>query len=151
MGTFDKSFESKIPPDSHPGFNFPYLPDSTPRDALFSKVPVTKDRISHIYSQIQTSSSIRMRTLWRVPREEDWGEGISEELWGGILERVHTSSVYARHRLFQCKVVYRTHWTKARLNKIFGNAEPPYEKCQTSASHCKKNICQTSAISYVFV
>lgn len=84
---------------------FPNLPDDTPLDAFLTPVSVMKGMISYIYSQIQTLSSTSLnsvKALW----EEDLGEGISEELWGDILKRVHTSSVCARHGLIQCKVVH---------------------------------------------
>lgn len=86
-----------------------------------------------------------MKALW----EEDLGEGISEELWGNILKRVHTSSVCARHGSIQCKVVHRTHWTKVRLFKMYDNIDPSCEKChQTPANHVHMFWSCTSLHNY---
>lgn len=114
---------------------FPNLPEDTPLDAFLTQAPMMKGMISYIYSQIQALSSTSLnsvKALW----EEELGEGISEELWGDILKRVHTSSACARHGLIQCKVVHRTHWTKVRLSKIYDNIDPSCEKChQIPANH----------------
>ena len=107
-----------------------------------------KGIISCIYNQIQTLYSTSLNSLKAV-WEEDLGQEISEDLWGNILKRVHTSSVCARHGLIQCKVVHRTHWTKVRLFKVFDNIDPSCEKChQTPASHVHMCWSCTSLHNY---
>lgn len=114
---------------------FPNLPDPVPIDSFLKPVPCTKGMISVLYMLI---SSLRPNSLQNTKHrwEEDLGEEITEELWDVILRRVHSSSICSRHGLIQCKIVHRTHLTKVRLSKIYGNIDPTCDRChQAPATH----------------
>ena len=115
--------------------NFPNIPGNNPIDKFLAQVPVRRGIISHFYNLIYSLSSTTgniLKGYW----EEDLGMEISDDLWKKALSRVHSSSVCARHGLIQCKVVHRTHWTKARLSRIYENIDPFCEKChQTPVTH----------------
>lgn len=68
--------------------------------------------------------------ITKIKWEEDLGEEISEELWDVILRRVHSSSICARHGLTLCKILHRTHLTKARLSKIYKDDDPMCDRCR---------------------
>ena len=115
--------------------NFPNVPGNNPLDKFLVQVPVRRGIISYFYNLIYSLSSTAGNNL-KGHWEEDLGMEISEDLWSKVLSRVHSSSVCARHGLIQCKVVHRTHWTKARLARIYENIDPTCEKChQTPVTH----------------
>lgn len=47
--------------------------------------------------------------------ENDLALSITDDLWESILNRVHSSSICARHGLLQFKVLYRLHMSKEKL------------------------------------
>ena len=107
---------------------FPNLPETVPVDSLLRPLPNTKGMISAMYiliSSLRPTSLQHIKNMW----EEDIGEEITEDLWEGILHRVHSSSISARHGLIQCKIVHRTHFTKVRLAKIYDNIDPTCDRC----------------------
>lgn len=60
----------------------------------------------------------------------------SDDLWEDILDKVHSSSVCARHGLMQCKILHRTHLTKVRLSRIYQNVDSICDRCrQADASY----------------
>uniref|UniRef100_A0A3B5RAA6 Reverse transcriptase domain-containing protein n=1 Tax=Xiphophorus maculatus TaxID=8083 RepID=A0A3B5RAA6_XIPMA len=114
--------------------DFPNLPKDSPLDIFLKPTVKSKGAISFFYNQItllrpQTLNSYR--SLW----EEDLGQTISEDLWTLILSLVHKSSICARHNLIQCKLVYRTYYTKARLAKFYTNVSPACDRCQHSPAN----------------
>ena len=114
---------------------FPNKPEKSPLDNFLVQAPLSKGIISHFYNLLQSLSSVSVYSI-KERWEEDLETEITEELWLDILSRVHTSSACARHGLLQCKVVHRTHWTKAKLVKIYDNIDPTCEKChQTPVTH----------------
>ena len=49
---------------------------------------------------------------------------------------VHTSSIWARHSLTQCKILHRTHYTNAKLLKIYPERSDSCNRCnQLPADH----------------
>lgn len=52
------------------------------------------------------------------------GKKNSNELWDGILKRMHRSSICAKCSFMQCKLIHRTHYTKAWLSKIYDDVSP---------------------------
>lgn len=108
--------------------SFPSLPQDSSLDVFLKPTPMLKNMISYILAQIhslQISSLNSIKVLW----EEDLGLTLTDELWKAILDRVHHSSICARHAVIQCKIVHRAHLTKARLSKIFPNTDPTCERC----------------------
>ena len=115
--------------------NFPSLPEASLIDSFLIPFPTIKGAISRLYNLIyslQLTPQHKIKTQW----EEDLGEEISEELWGAILRRVHSSSICARHGLTQCKILHRAHLTRVRLSKIYKDVDPLCVRChQAPATH----------------
>lgn len=114
---------------------FPNTPTDSPLDTFLKPVPVLKGMISYFYTRIhllRLVSLASIKALWEL----DLGEEISEELWEEALDKVHKSSICARHGLIQCKIIHRAHFTKVRLSKIYQDVDPTCDRCrQAPASH----------------
>ncbi len=59
----------------------------------------------------QTPSSRSFKSLW----EEDLSITLENETCNAVLRRMHSSSVSARHKRIQFKVVHRIHRSRVRL------------------------------------
>lgn len=96
--------------------NFPNAPPTSDLDTILGIDPCAKGSISKLFNIIVNLqfSSDNLRTTW----SQDMGIEITEETWKAVLNRVNSSSICARHRLIQCKVVHRAHWSKSRLARI---------------------------------
>ena len=64
--------------------------------------------------------------------EGDLGLEISEEDWTYILDMVHSSSICARHGVLQCKILHRSHYTNAKLAKIYPGVSDACYRCNQS-------------------
>ena len=109
--------------------SFPNLPDGSVIDTFLNTLPTLKGTISFIYEEIcelRSEPLNALKTRW----EEDIGEEITEEVWDEILDRVHRSSICARHALIQCKLLHRVYYTKARLSKFYNDVSPECDRCQ---------------------
>lgn len=111
------------------------MPSDTSLDIFFKPAPTLKGMISFIYAQIHSLRLVSLssiKALW----EEDLGIAFSDDMWGNVLDKVHHSSVCAKHGLIQCKILHRTHLTKTRLAKMFNNIDPTCDRChQAAATH----------------
>lgn len=108
---------------------FPSLPPCNPCKALLERPPTLRGIISTLYSrisQVQCSSYLSLKGDWG----SDIGDDITEELWQSILQRVHTSSICARHGLMQCKIIHRTHWTRQKMSKFFPDVSSTCNRCK---------------------
>ena len=118
--------------------NYPHFPNHPPGsliDTLLTLDPVQKRSISVIYNAIDSLNpdpTTRLKQTW----EEELGAPISDNQWDQILKLVHTSSICARHSLLQCKVIFRVHYTNARLVKIYPGISDSCNRCkQSPANH----------------
>ncbi len=114
---------------------FPNLPAESPLDTFLKPAPALKGMMSHFYAQIHFLRLVSLNSIksfW----EADLGEEITEELWEDALDKLHKSSICAKHGLIQCKIVHRTHLTKVRLSQIYKDVDPTCDRChQAPASH----------------
>jgi len=107
---------------------FPNMPQQTKLESLVSFDPAARGAISFIYNSLSTAidtSLSHVKSAW----EEDLGIKLTEEEWCEAQEAVHSSSVCARHRLIQFKVLHRLHFSKARLAKMYKNVNPSCDRC----------------------
>ena len=69
-----------------------------------------------------------LRTTW----SQDLGVTLADDQWEQILDRVHSSSICARHSLIQCKILHRAHLTNARLARIYPDRTHKCNRCNQS-------------------
>uniref|UniRef100_A0A8C4SC52 Reverse transcriptase domain-containing protein n=1 Tax=Erpetoichthys calabaricus TaxID=27687 RepID=A0A8C4SC52_ERPCA len=61
--------------------------------------------------------------------EEDLLINISEKEWKVAKQRIHSSSICAKHRIIQVKIIYRAHLSRLKLSKMFPGQDPTCERC----------------------
>lgn len=118
---------------AHRFSQFPAMPPDSPVDIFLKPTSTFKGVISLIYSQIHSlrmASLASIKALW----EDDLGVVFDDGMWGNILNKVHHSSVCAKHGLIQCKVLHRAHLTKIKLSKIYKDVDPTCDRCHLAAA-----------------
>jgi len=112
--------------------NFPNAPPPSDLDTILSVDPCTKGsmcKLVNIIVNLQFSSD-NLRIVWC----QDIGTDIKEETWKAVLNRVYSSSLCARHRLIQCKVVHRAHWSKTRLARFNPSIDQECDRCHSGSA-----------------
>lgn len=107
---------------------YPSLPDTQPWEQLLALKPNKKSVISIIYKQLMDMdiySTVKIKTSW----EQELGITISDQLWEKAISTVRTSTPSARLQLIQFKVLYRVHYSKTRLAKIYPQVADQCERC----------------------
>uniref|UniRef100_A0A672FIX8 Reverse transcriptase domain-containing protein n=1 Tax=Salarias fasciatus TaxID=181472 RepID=A0A672FIX8_SALFA len=112
---------------------FPSCPPETLLDSILKLKINCKGTIGKLYSLINTHN-LRSLIFLKKQWEEDLGLEMSEEIWGNILDRIHSSSICLRHMVIQFKIVHRLHWSKVRLAKLFSNINPICDRCKQSTA-----------------
>ena len=111
--------------------SFPQLPESSNLDVIL-KIPLTlRGQISNLYNSIMSFSSVStedIKTKW----EEELGTAISDETWVRALSCVNGTSSCVRLNLIQFKVLHRTHYSKARLAKIYPELDDTCNRCKAT-------------------
>ena len=108
---------------------FPSLPPKSPLDSILETSPEVRGTVSRLYTAIFEmggSSLSIMKENW----EKDMGTNITEDQWSDIIQRIHSSSICARHSLIQFKIVHRLHMSKTKLSKIFPGVDPICDRCK---------------------
>lgn len=62
------------------------------------------------------------------------------------MNRVNSSSICARHRLIQCKVVHRAHWSKSRLARITPSIDPECNRCHSGTATLFHMFCSCPSL-----
>ncbi len=99
--------------------NFPHFPNRPPEtliDTLLAVDPKRKKCISVLYNSL-CSSTPQPFNLIRSAWENELSMELTDQQWTAALILVHTSSI--RHGLIQCKIMYRIHYTNAKLARIY--------------------------------
>lgn len=107
---------------------FPMFPVPSMTDRLLEIVPTPKGTISNIYNILMsnlTPGSCHLRVAW----SDNLNIEIDDETWKTVLKHIHSSAIFARHRIIQCKVVHRVHWSKSKLARIFPDINSSCVKC----------------------
>uniref|UniRef100_A0A3Q3A000 Reverse transcriptase domain-containing protein n=1 Tax=Kryptolebias marmoratus TaxID=37003 RepID=A0A3Q3A000_KRYMA len=107
---------------------FPITPAPNMVDQLLEISPIPKGTIPKIYNLLMSNVTPGLGHL-QATWSDDLNTEIDNEMWQTILERIHTSSICARHRIIQCKVVHRVHWSKSKLARIFPDVDSNCGKC----------------------
>ena len=108
---------------------FPAAPTETLLDRILQTNPHNKGVISSLYARIIDSAppeDLSVRQQWEI----DMGYKFDDEDWTEVLNRIHSSSICARHSLIQLKFIHRVYWTKARLSKINPDIDPICDRCR---------------------
>lgn len=111
--------------------NFPNKPSANPIDSLLMPLPNTKGMISSIYNRMYTLRPVNVNSI-KTQWEEDLGSEILDIEWDSILQRVHSSSICAKHGVIQCKIVHRAYWTRVKLSRFFPDVDPTCERCHSA-------------------
>lgn len=111
---------------------YPSTPNIQPWEELLSLKNNTKSIISVIYKQIKgldSHPSEKVRMSW----EQELGMTISEEQWEKAIKNIHSSIRSARLQLIvQFKILYRVHYSKSRLSKMYPQIIDQCERCRSS-------------------
>ena len=70
----------------------------------------------------------RIREAW----EAELGQTFDDSWWDAALSTFHTSSTCARLTLIQFKVLFRIHYSKAKLSRIYPNVTDSCDRCHSS-------------------
>ncbi len=125
---------------------FPMSPPSTLVDSIFNTNPYQRGAISTIYNTLFAHQPLDSDCL-RITWARDLNIEIDAETWQLVLKRVHNSSVCARHGVLQCKVVYRVHWSKSKLARMFPNIDPCCDKCHLEPANLAHMFWTCPALS----
>ena len=102
--------------------NFPSLPPEQRWETTLSFAPHHRGIISKLYDIIlafSNHSNAKLKCTW----EEELGMQIQEESWEQAIERIRSTTSCARLGLIQFKVLYREHFSKSRLSKLYLEVE----------------------------
>lgn len=119
--------------------HFPNRPPETLVDTLLNTDPIAKGCISFLYRSIWAASSTSLTAVQNA-WEESLNIKLTEQQWQSALSLVNLSSNCARHRLIQCKVLFRTHYTNARLTKIDPSVSDSCGRCKSSPANHVHNV-----------
>lgn len=96
--------------------------------------PVSQNSISSIHGLLssQIPPLLGLKNIW----EKELGLTLDEFWWSDVLLRINTTCICARMSLIQFKVVFRIHYTRARLKKLFPDTDELCIRCsQSPADH----------------
>ena len=113
--------------------SFPALAEKTLLEDIMSS-PVSQNSISSIHGLLssQIPPLLGLKNIW----EKELGLTLDEFWWSDVLLRINTTCICARMSLIQFKVVFRIHYTRARLKKLFPDTDELCIRCsQSPADH----------------
>lgn len=108
---------------------FPSLPAETMLDKILYINVHNRGVIKVIFNILSTLHSPSLLTI-RSHWENDCALEIMDTIWQSVLQRVHSSSICARHGLLQFKVLHRLHLAKEKLAKIYPGVDPSCNRCK---------------------
>lgn len=115
--------------------HFPNRPPETLLDTLLQLDPQREKVISFLYNSINNNTS-NFAALVKTAWEGELGAEVEEEQWEAAKNLIHKSSVCARHALIQCKILYKVHYTNAKLARIYPSVSDVCNRCgQSPANH----------------
>ncbi|CAJ1062856.1 LINE-1 reverse transcriptase -like protein [Xyrichtys novacula] len=111
--------------------SFPNKPPSSGMEPILEAPGQLKGLLSFVYKVI---SSLRATTVdgIRLGWEEEFGEPIADDTWKRAQTLVNGSASCARLSLIQLKVFHRSHYSKAKLARIYPTLDDTCDKCQLS-------------------
>ena len=67
--------------------------------------------------------------------EDELGHNLTDDYWEEVLKLVHSSSICARHAVIQAKVVFRSHFTRHKLSRIYSDVPDTCLRCGLSPAN----------------
>ena len=108
--------------------NFPILSSMSGLDDMLDSPFNSKRLISRIYDCIASLKTITIAKI-RADWADELGEDMEDDMWNCALQRVNDSTSCAKLNIIQFKVLHRTHFSKARLAKIYPNSDASCNRC----------------------
>ena len=90
---------------------FPSPPPKSPLDSILETPSEVKGTVSRLYTiifELEGSSMSIIKENW----EKDMDADITEDQWSNIVQKIHSTSICARHSLIQFKIVHRLHYVQ---------------------------------------
>ena len=106
------------------------LPPKSSLDSILETPPEAKGTLSRLYAAIFEMERCSLSIIKERNWEKDMDANITESQWSDIIQRIHSSSICARHSLIQFKIVHRLHMSKVKLSKIFPGVDPICNRCK---------------------
>uniref|UniRef100_A0A672IKH9 Reverse transcriptase domain-containing protein n=1 Tax=Salarias fasciatus TaxID=181472 RepID=A0A672IKH9_SALFA len=126
--------------------SFPHLPPAQPWAELLQLNPSQKSLITKIYVNIQAFNS-NMTTKIKEAWENELGLTLDNHWWDSVLQHIHKSTICARLTLIQFKVLFRCHYSKTRLAKIFPSTLDICDRCGLSPCNLTHMFFSCSALA----
>lgn len=83
------------------------------------------------------SCAIRTKESW----EHEMGMTLDNDWWDCALNTIHKTSISARLTLVQFKVIFRYHYSKTKLSKIFLGLTNNWDRFNGSPCHLTHTVC----------
>ena len=112
---------------------FPVLPEKSLVDSLLEVPFGMRGCTARLYFIIMSANKVKVdivKSRW----EKEIGMDISEEVWAGALKRVNGSTSCARLGLIQFKVVYRLHWSRAKISSFYPHMDSRCIRCHVDVA-----------------
>ncbi len=107
------------------------MPSESGLDLLLKTPTHLNGLIYKVYNFIMSFQNISLEKI-----KTEWigelGIYISEDPWDKAVERIDRTSSCARLNLIQMKVLYRIHYSKTKLAKLYPNIDETCDRCNTS-------------------
>ena len=104
-------------------------------ESLFLSIDISKRHlISSIYSSfnVDLTPSNAAKRKWEL----ELGSELDDDYWDVVLKAIHSSSICSRHSLIQAKVVFKIHYTRLKLSRIYPGLSDACLRCGlTPADH----------------
>ena len=108
--------------------NFPNVSSVSGLDDLLESPFNSKRLISRIHDCIASLKTITIAKI-RADWADELGEDMEDDMWNCALLRVNDSTSCAKLSIIQFKVLHRTHFSKARLAKIYPDSDASCNRC----------------------
>uniref|UniRef100_A0AAR2KLP1 Reverse transcriptase domain-containing protein n=1 Tax=Pygocentrus nattereri TaxID=42514 RepID=A0AAR2KLP1_PYGNA len=111
--------------------SFPSLPLVQCWETMLSMVPHHRGVISKLYNLIMSISDysdLKLKGKW----EEELGIQMEEGIWEQAVDGIRSTTSCARLGLIQFKVLYRAHFSKSRLSKLYPEVKDVCDRCYGS-------------------
>ena len=114
--------------------SFPNIPLRSGVELILDAPRQVKGRMSFIYNIISSLRATPLEGI-RAGWEEELGESIPDDVWNQAQTRVNGSTSCARLNLIQLKVLHRSHYSKAKLSRIYPSVDESCDRCHSSPAN----------------
>lgn len=114
--------------------SFPHIPTPSGIDLALKAKTLTKGHISFLYSLLSLTNESIVNNV-KMSWESELQLNFSEVLWEGAIGAVNSSSSCARLSLIQFRVLYRLHYSKEKLSRLYP------DKIDGKCDRCSQTPC----------